>query len=55
MADVLVIVVILAFFGLSALVVRWLGRVVAQADQDAEAAEYEPTQPEREPEPGRVA
>jgi len=54
MADVLVIVVIVAFFFLSFLVVRWLGRVVAQADKDAEASEYDSAQPAREAGRGRL-
>jgi hypothetical protein len=39
MVDVLAIAIIVAFFAFSALVVRWLSRVVEDADADAAATE----------------
>jgi hypothetical protein len=45
MVDVLAIAIIVAFFAFSALVVRWLGRVVEDADADADA---DATGPDRE-------
>jgi len=54
MTDVILVVVIVAFFLAAAQLVRVLGRVVADSDSDSDAGtEEEPSGPELEP--GRVA
>jgi hypothetical protein len=61
MVDALAIAIIVAFFAFCALVVRWLSRVVDDADTDAVATGTVATgtaaaEPEREPVPaGRGA
>jgi hypothetical protein len=43
MVDVLAIAIIVAFFAFSALVVRWLSRVVEDADADTAATDIAAT------------
>jgi hypothetical protein len=48
MVDVLAIVIIVAFFAFSALVVRWLGRVVEDAAADSEVTDTAAAGPDGE-------